>query len=84
MKKLIILFVLLSFLVIGCVQVEKECQTNNDCVAATCCHADSCIAKESAPNCEGIFCSQECKPYTMDCGQGSCVCENNKCAAKIT
>jgi len=82
MKKILVLLVLLLILIVGC-QGKKECQTNADCAAATCCHADSCVAKENAPNCEGVFCSMECKPYTMDCGQGSCVCENNKCAAKI-
>jgi putative hemolysin len=25
----------------------------------------------------------DCKPGTMDCGQGSCVCENKKCSAKM-
>ena len=83
MKKLLLLLIL-SVLIIGCAdQGPVECRTNTDCAAATCCHADSCVAKEKAPNCEDILCSMECKPYTMDCGQGSCVCENNKCTAEI-
>ncbi len=84
MKRLLILLMILSIFIIGCVPQEPpECVINDDCVAATCCHADSCVAKEKAPNCEGVFCSMECRPYTMDCEQGRCVCENNKCAAKI-
>jgi len=82
MKEILIILILLSALVAGC-QGEIECRTNNDCAAATCCHADACVAKEKAPDCEGIFCSMECRPYTMDCGQGNCICENNKCTAKI-
>lgn len=84
MKKLIIFLLLTSILIIGCEQEEVECRSNADCVPATCCHASECVAKENAPNCEGIFCSQECKPYTMDCGQGSCMCENNKCTVKFS
>ncbi|MBW2982477.1 hypothetical protein KY343_06365 [Candidatus Woesearchaeota archaeon] len=84
MKKIIVFLLLVSVLIIGCEQKEVECRVNADCVAATCCHADACVAKEKAPNCEGIFCSMECKPYTMDCGQGRCICRNNICAAEIT
>ena len=83
MNKILLLFVLLSILITGCLG-EVECRTNDDCAAATCCHADSCVAKENAPNCSEVSCSMECKPYTMDCGQGSCVCENNKCVAQIS
>jgi len=84
MKKLLIIIILLLTLIIGCTdQKPAECRTNNDCVAATCCHADACVTKEKAPDCEGILCSMECIPYTMDCGQGSCICENNRCVAKI-
>jgi len=82
MNKILLLMILLSILITGCLG-EVECRKNNDCVAATCCHADSCVAKENAPDCEGVFCSMECKPYTMDCGQGSCICEKNKCVAHI-
>jgi hypothetical protein len=62
---------------------KVECQSDNDCVKASCCHATSCVAKEKAPSCSGMMCTMECKSGTMDCGQGSCVCQNNKCAAKM-
>ena len=85
MKKILILLIISSFLIIGCTdQGPVECMVNEDCVAATCCHADSCAAKENAPNCEDILCSMECRPYTMDCGQGSCICRDHKCAAEIS
>ena len=85
MKKPLILLIVLSTLIIGCAPQEPpECIANADCVPATCCHAAECVSKAKAPNCEGIFCSMECRPYTMDCGQGRCACENNKCIAKIT
>ena len=83
MKIIIIFLILISVLVVGCEQQQVDCMVDSDCVAATCCHADSCVAKENALDCEGSYCSMECKPYTMDCGQGSCVCENNKCAVKF-
>jgi len=83
MKKTIIFLLLASILIIGCEQEEVECMIDSDCVAATCCHADSCIAKENAPDCEGVFCSMECIPYTMDCGQGRCICKDHKCIAEI-
>ncbi len=85
MKILLIFLLIISFLLIGCAdQGPVECMVNEDCVAATCCHADSCAAKENAPNCEDILCSMECRPYTMDCEQGRCVCRNHKCAAEIS
>ncbi len=56
-----------------------ECKTDSDCVPASCCHPSSCVAKVSAPVCNGIACTMDCKPESMDCGQGSCSCTNNKC-----
>jgi len=85
MKKLVFVLIILTNLVIGCTPEEKpECIADADCAAATCCHASDCAAKINAPNCEGVICSMECTPYTMDCGQGRCVCENKKCIAKIS
>jgi putative hemolysin len=55
------------------------CSSESDCVPDSCCHAKGCIAKESAPNCNGMLCSAECAPGTVDCGQASCKCVNSKC-----
>ena len=62
---------------------EKYCGRDSDCVSASCCHPDSCINKDSAPDCSSIFCTQECVPDTMDCGQGHCACVDNECKAII-
>lgn len=85
------IFMLLTislFLFLGCkpevnIPKEKSCNTDADCVAASCCHADSCVNAEFAPDCEGLMCTLECKPGTMDCGQGGCLCQNNGCIAQI-
>lgn len=55
------------------------CEKDSDCVPAQCCHPVSCINKEFAPECKGIMCTMNCQPGTMDCGQGVCVCKNNRC-----
>ncbi len=55
-----------------------SCKTNEDCVASSCCHPDSCVLKEQKPNCTGMMCSAVCSG-PLDCGAGSCGCVNNKC-----
>ena len=68
-----------------CMNVNKntfpECSVNYDCVPSSCCHASSCVSKASAPKCEGVFCTQQCAPGTLDCG-GSCACEAKRCVTK--
>src|SRR3989338_9600567 len=61
-----------------------SCQIDAECVPAACCHPGAWVNINNKPNCEGIFCSMECAPETMDCGQGSCRCMNNKCTAIIS
>ncbi len=56
-----------------------SCQTDEDCVPAQCCHPDSCINKDYKPDCKDIACTLDCRPGTMDCGQGRCVCSDNTC-----
>ena len=89
-KTYLLLILTSSFLFIGCkeeiennIPGELYCNTDSDCVAASCCHPDSCVNAESAPDCQGLMCTLECKPGTMDCGQGKCVCQNNECTAQI-
>jgi len=60
------------------------CERNEDCVPAQCCHPDSCINIEYRPDCEGIFCTMECQPGTMDCGRGYCACVDNTCQVMWT
>ena len=68
----------------GNIPEELKCKSDEDCVAATCCHPKACVNRGFKPDCEGIMCSMECAPGTMDCGQGRCACVNNKCTAEIT
>jgi putative hemolysin len=56
------------------------CLSDSDCVKDSCCHPKGCVAKEKAPSCKEIMCTQVCEPGTLDCG-GSCKCENSKCRA---
>jgi putative hemolysin len=60
---------------------EGSCGSDSDCVKDACCHASGCVSKKNAPACKDIMCTQECVPGTLDCGQGSCKCINNKCEA---
>jgi len=58
------------------------CQTNTDCVPATCCHSTACVPSGQAPNCDGVACTMECRGGTLDCS-GSCACEAGQCIANI-
>lgn len=57
---------------------NDNCITDYDCVQNSCCHADSCINIKNKPNCSNTVCSMDCESI-LDCGQGKCVCFNNKC-----
>jgi nickel-dependent lactate racemase len=54
------------------------CVVDEDCLPASCCHAESCVIKEKKPDCSNMFCSQVCSG-PLDCSEGSCGCVNNKC-----
>jgi hypothetical protein len=62
-------------------RIKLECVNDDDCVASECCHASECVPKYKEPDCEGIFCTTECVPETMDCGQGYCACTTGVCRA---
>ena len=59
------------------------CQGDADCVPASCCHSDACVEKSQKPHCGNIMCTMECRPDTLDCGQGRCACKSNHCTARI-
>jgi len=61
-----------------------RCHTDADCVPASCCHPTSCVPRHQGPRCGGIFCTLECRPGTMDCGQGHCACQWGRCVAVIS
>lgn len=82
--KIVFGVVLVLLFLTGCVELfeEEGCKADEDCVPATCCHADSCVNVENKPDCTGIMCTMECAPGTLDCG-GKCVCEGNVCTAQL-
>jgi len=61
-----------------------ECNLDQECVPNSCCHPTGCVPISKAPNCSGIMCTQECRPNTLDCGQGYCRCIKGKCEAIFT
>jgi hypothetical protein len=60
----------------------EGCSVNSDCVPDQCCHASGCVPAGQAPKCDGVACTMNCAPGTLDC-YGSCACENKKCVAKL-
>ena len=58
-----------------------SCNTNSDCVPATCCHPTVCVNKAYAPNCKNAICTMVMVPNTLD--YGKCECINNTCEAVI-
>ena len=85
---LVILFVVVSKMKGTVVQdpplIILECSADADCVAATCCHASEAVPLSEAPECSGIFCTTECAPGTLDCGQGEIKCLKGKCEVVLS
>ncbi|MEK6845535.1 MAG: hypothetical protein AABY26_02145 [Nanoarchaeota archaeon] len=75
------------FLLASCTKTvdwsPQTCVKDSDCVPTTCCHANESVNKESAPNCTSQFCTSECVPDTLDCGQGNLQCISGKCQITI-
>ncbi|MBS3074849.1 hypothetical protein J4429_00160 [Candidatus Pacearchaeota archaeon] len=90
-KKLLVVIIILIFLLAlliyfilknsnqNNIPVEKECVNDEDCFASACCHAEFCVAKDKAPICDKIFCSQVCSG-PLDCNKGHCGCVNGRCS----
>ncbi|MDN5327465.1 MAG: hypothetical protein PWP03_103 [Candidatus Woesearchaeota archaeon] len=61
-----------------------ECNSDADCVhAPVCCHRNAavCVPKykvneDALNNCQGVFCTTECRPCT------TCSCINHKCVTE--
>ncbi len=93
MKEKILFFmfgVLLLFGVISCslsstnsIPAEKQCTVDADCVPAECCHAKSAVHQNFAADCSETFCTMECAPETLDCGQGEVKCVEGVCQVVI-
>ncbi len=79
--------VLFAFFLLSCMPQQAtenmQCATDADCVPAACCHPKDAVNKAFAPNCEGIACTLECAPETLDCGQGEVKCVDNECKAML-
>jgi hypothetical protein len=60
-------------------EIARECLSDSDCIPSSCCHSASCMPRSNFSKCASVMCTTDCRPDTMDCGQGSCVCVNNKC-----
>ena len=54
------------------------CMDDSDCVPAQACHPTSCMNSAFVEESDA-FCTLDCAPDTLDCGQGSCVCVDNQC-----
>lgn len=87
MKKIVMLIIIL--LMLACEQqdfidIENKtkyyCTSDSDCVAETCCHPNTAVNKDYRPNCSGLFCTTECMPRTLDCGEGNIKCISNNCS----
>lgn len=57
---------------------HKACETDTDCVPATCCHATDVINKNFAPDCSDMMCTMSCET-ALDCGRGKPVCKDGIC-----
>jgi len=77
---IIILFVLLGFLIYAKSNLIEE---NVVCVPDSCCHPSGCVPLGEEQDCDSVFCTQECAPGTLDCGQGTCEYINKECVAVI-
>lgn len=85
----LIIFIVFLFLIFLSIYNSSEespvssyaCISDSDCVPADCCHSTSCISASEAPSCDGVYCTQECRPGTLDCGQGFCSCIKGECKA---
>jgi len=64
-------------------KIKLECQADSDCVPEAVCHPSSCVLKSERQDDSGLTCTQECKPGTLDCGQGYCACIKSHCKAVI-
>ena len=85
MKKITLLlgFLIIFTFLVSCtsnVPSEKQCTSDSDCVPDSCCHAKSAVNKEHSPKCNGIMCTMDCQPETLDCSQGEVKCIENSCS----
>ncbi len=86
-KRLFILTITLCSILLllgGCIKKENQitqdsCNEDKECIPDACCHASGCISEKYAPDCSRKYCTMNCAPDTLDCGQKKCGCVNKKC-----
>jgi|TARA_B100001971_G_C18258732_1_gene584655 hypothetical protein len=75
---LIIIFLIVGFFIFIKFYDFTDYESTS-CVPSTCCHAKDCVLDKNAPDCDRAFCTEDCQPGTLDCGQGSCEYVDSKC-----
>jgi hypothetical protein len=78
---IVIILIILSIIIYARMNKDKtECTSDEECIKASCCHADSCISSkaDSLPTCDGIMCTADCES-ALDCNRGSCGCSKGEC-----
>ena len=82
LKPILLLFAII--IVSGCISNDNSSGADNNqtlvCVPATCCHPTACVPENQAPDCSNVMCTMDCRPGTLDCGQGYCAVVDDKCA----
>lgn len=61
---------------------EDACETDADCIKASCCHPKACVSVDKEPSCADVACTLDCQAGSMDCF-GGCLCQDGKCAARL-
>ncbi len=74
----------LSLFLVSCTPAEKACSADTDCAPAQCCHPADAVNLANEPDCSNVACTMECKPGTLDCGQGEIKCLSGKCTTILT
>jgi hypothetical protein len=76
-----LVFVIIAFRPVDVSNIPEHlvCSSDDDCIPEGECHPTSCINEDFIVRYSDMFCTTECAPGTMDCGQGSCICHDNEC-----
>ncbi|VVB60183.1 Uncharacterised protein [uncultured archaeon] len=60
-------------------QAERRyCQSDSDCIPATCCHPAELVNRKYAPDCTGELCTEACIG-PLDCRRGEIRCIDSRC-----
>lgn len=79
------LLLVASLLVALVFAASTECDSDDDCLPSTCCHATSCVHRskvDASKDCSVTLCKATCVPFSLDCG-GECRCISRNCSSII-